>query len=63
MIGRAARPGFGSAARKGMEMGRVIKAVLAVVVLCFIGLAGYAYLGNLDPTQTEMKKTVVLDAD
>ncbi len=44
-------------------MGRVIKAVVGLVVVGFIALVGYAYLGNLDPAQTEMKKDVVLNAD
>lgn len=44
-------------------LGRIIKVVFAVAVLAFIGLAGYAYLGNLDPAQSEVKKPVVLNAD
>jgi hypothetical protein len=44
-------------------MGRIIKAIVAVAVLAFIALAGYAYLGNLDPARTETTNPVVLNAD
>lgn len=43
-------------------MGRIIKALVVLVVLGFIGLTGYAYLGDLTPKQGEVKKSVVLDA-
>jgi hypothetical protein len=49
--------------RKGFHMGRIIKAVLLLVILGFLGLAGYAYLGDLTPVQGEVKKPVVLNAD
>lgn len=44
-------------------MGLVIKAVLVLVVLIFVGLAGYAYLGNLTPPQTEITAPVTLDGN
>lgn len=44
-------------------MGRIIKALLLLVILGFIGLTAYAYLGDLDPVQSEVKKPVVLNAD
>jgi hypothetical protein len=44
-------------------MGRIIKALVVLVVLGFIGLTGYAYLGDLTPSQGEVKKPVVLNAD
>jgi hypothetical protein len=44
-------------------MGRIIKALVVLVIFGFIGLAGYAYLGDLSPVQGEVKKPVVLDAD
>lgn len=44
-------------------MGRIIKAVLVLVVFGFLGLTGYAYLGDLVPDQVEVKKPVVLNAD
>lgn len=43
-------------------MGRIIKALGVLVVFAFIGLVGYAYLGDLGPVQTEVKKDVVLNA-
>lgn len=42
-------------------MGRIIKAVAVLAVLGFIGLTAYAYLADLTPVQTEVKKPVVLD--
>lgn len=44
-------------------MGRIIKALVLLVIFGFIGLAGYAYFGDLSPVQGEVKKPVVLDAD
>lgn len=48
--------------RKAWDMGRLVKVVLALVVLGFIGLAGYAYLGDLSPAQSTITQPVVLDA-
>jgi hypothetical protein len=42
-------------------MGRIIKAVLVLAVLGFIGLTGYAYLADLTPAQARVTKPVVLD--
>ena len=42
-------------------MGRIIKAVLVLAVLGFVGLTAYAYLADLTPVQTEVKMPVVLD--
>ncbi|MFC3085492.1 hypothetical protein [Tabrizicola soli] len=44
-------------------MGRIIKLVVILVIFGFIGLTGFAYLGDLTPTQTEVRKPVVLNAD
>ncbi|WP_277602960.1 hypothetical protein [Paragemmobacter kunshanensis] len=44
-------------------MGRIFKAVLMLAILGFIGLTGYAYLGNLDPEQAEVTVPVTLNAD
>jgi hypothetical protein len=44
-------------------MGRLIKGVLVLAVLAFAGLTGYAYLGDLAPSATEVKVPVTLNAD
>lgn len=44
-------------------MGRIIKALLVLAILGFIGLTGYAYLGDLGPDQAEMTVPVTLNAD
>ncbi|MFZ1512556.1 MAG: hypothetical protein WAT35_13075 [Tabrizicola sp.] len=44
-------------------MGRIIKALVVVVIFGFVGLTVFAYLGDLGPQQTEVKKPVVLNAD
>jgi hypothetical protein len=44
-------------------MGRIIKALVLLVIFGFIGLSGYAYLGDLTPEQGEVTKPVVLNAD
>lgn len=49
-------------------MGRLLKFVLYVVVLGFIALAGYAYIGpffgaDFSAPQTEIREPVTLDAD
>ncbi len=43
-------------------MGRIIKALLLLVILGFVGLTVYAYLGDLTPVQGEVTKPVVLNA-
>jgi len=44
-------------------MGRIIKALVLLVIFGFIGLTGFAYLGDLSPVQGEVKMPVVLNAD
>jgi hypothetical protein len=44
-------------------MGRIFKALVFLVVIGFIGLTAYAYLGDLGPVQSEVKQPVVLNAD
>ncbi|WP_277750072.1 hypothetical protein [Falsirhodobacter deserti] len=44
-------------------MGLIVKAVLVLAVLIFIGLAGYAYLGDLTPPQAEVTAPVTLDGN
>jgi hypothetical protein len=49
--------------RKSKTMDRVFKALFYLVIIGFIGLTAYAYLGDLDPVQSEVKQPVVLNAD
>jgi hypothetical protein len=44
-------------------MGRIVKALVVLVIFGFIGLTGYAYLADLSPDRTEVSKPVVLNAD
>lgn len=41
----------------------VLRALLALVVIGGIGLAGYAYLGDLNPVQNRVEQPVKLNAD
>ena len=43
-------------------MGRIIKTLVLMLVLGFIGLVGYAYLGDMRPVQGTVSKPVVLNA-
>ena len=43
-------------------MGRIIRALVLLVILALIGLGGYAFFGDLSPVQTEKTLPVVLDA-
>ena len=44
-------------------MGRIIMAVLTLAVIGFIGLVGYAYLGDMPPPQTAVTQPVTLNVD
>ncbi|WP_200876054.1 hypothetical protein [Ruegeria halocynthiae] len=49
-------------------MGRLIKFLLYLVCLCFIGLAGYAYLGpffgaDFSAPQDEIREPVILNVE
>jgi hypothetical protein len=44
-------------------MGRIFKALVILLILGFAGLTVFAYLGDLSPVQSEVKKPVVLNAD
>lgn len=44
-------------------MGRLIKAVLVLVILGFAALVAYAYLADLSPVTGEVKQPVTLHAD
>ncbi len=43
-------------------MARLFKVLLVLVVLGFLGLTGYAYLGDLAPERVEVIQPVTLDA-
>jgi hypothetical protein len=44
-------------------MSRIFKAVLALIVGALIGLAGYAYLGDMAPDQVPVTQPVTLNVD
>ncbi|GLS87740.1 hypothetical protein GCM10010873_27140 [Cypionkella aquatica] len=44
-------------------MGRLIKVLVVLAVLGFVGLTGYAYLVDLSPIQSEVKLPVTLNVD
>ncbi len=62
-IKRLARPAQSKRYGARGTMGRLIKAVLVLVVLGFAGLVGYAYLADLAPDSAEVKVPVTLNAD
>lgn len=43
-------------------MVRLLKLVVVLAVVGFVGLAGYAYLGDLTPEPQETRQPVTLDA-
>lgn len=43
------------------RMGRVLKAVMVLLFLGFLGLTGYAYLAELTPEQAEVTVPVTLN--
>ena len=44
-------------------MGRLIKLLLALLCFAFLGLVGFAYLGDLSPEQEDVTQPVTLDVD
>jgi len=42
-------------------MVRLLKALFFLLVVGFIALVGFAYLGDLDPAQTEISESITLD--
>ncbi len=40
---------------------RLLKILVVIVVLAFLALTGYAYLGDMAPRQQEMRQPVALD--
>ena len=43
-------------------MTRLLKLIVVLAVLAFLGLVGYAYLGDLAPGSQEIRQPVTLDA-
>ncbi|ARE39126.1 hypothetical protein RGUI_0985 [Rhodovulum sp. P5] len=44
-------------------MVRLLKALFFLLIVGFVGLVGFAYLGDLDPSQTEINQSLSLDVD
>ncbi|WP_268902879.1 hypothetical protein [Paragemmobacter aquarius] len=44
-------------------MGRILKALLVLVLLGLVGLTGFAYVADLTPAKGEVKVPVTLNAD
>lgn len=44
-------------------MGRIIKLVVLLAIIGFLGLVGYAYLGVTPPVPTPVTKPAVLDGN
>ncbi len=49
-------------------MGRLIKFLIYLICLCFIGLVGYTYIGpffgvDFSAPQSEIREPVILNAD
>jgi hypothetical protein len=44
-------------------MGRLLKVIVILAILGFIGLVGYAYLGDMTPPQAPVTQPVTLDVD
>lgn len=41
-------------------MGRIFKAVLTLLVIAFLGVVGYAYLGDLKPEPKDVRQPIDL---
>ncbi|MCB1400193.1 MAG: hypothetical protein KDJ82_10155 [Rhodobacteraceae bacterium] len=42
-------------------MGRIFKAIIVLVILAGVGIAGYAYLGDMQPDTAEQRLEVDLN--
>lgn len=49
--------------QKGFAMLRLLKILFLLLVLVGAAVLGYAYLGDLTPTQTEVSEPVILDGN
>ncbi len=49
--------------KRAKQMGRILKALLVLVLLGLVGLTTYAYLADLSPAKGEVKVPVTLNAD
>jgi len=48
---------------KGNLMFRLLKLLVFLALIGFVGLTGYAYLGDLSPEQSEINQPVTLDVE
>ena len=61
---RAARQNVGTRHdERGARMGRIIKLLLLLAIIGFLGLVGYAYLGVTPPAPQPVTKPAVLDGN
>lgn len=44
-------------------MGRLFMALVFLIILGFIGLVGFAYLGDLSPQERDVSQPVAIDVD
>ena len=44
-------------------MGRLLKAIIFLVLLGFAALVGYAYVGDMSPVVTDIIRPVTLDGE
>lgn len=42
---------------------RILKALIVLAVIGFVGLTGYAYLGDMTPQRTDVSEPVELNVD
>jgi hypothetical protein len=42
-------------------MARIFRALIVLLVVAFVAVVGYAYLGDMSPVQTETRQPVTLD--
>ena len=52
-----------SKVNRGSTMGRLLRAIIYIVVILALGLAAFAYLGDLSPDRGEVRIPVEIDAN